>query len=495
MSILSRVAGGAGRVVQRTVVLAACGLLGLVLVQAVAAADPTPSPGGGGPASPGGSPLATLAPEPSAAPAPEASLTDVQKNTCYTCHTAIDNTQHAIAQQWKESVHGQNGIGCADCHGGDPTSDEVTVAMSKAAGFVGIPDRTTTVGLCGTCHANVDRMRQFQIPTDQLEKYRASVHGQRLLSAKDTRVANCTDCHGTHDVKKASNPTAAVYPLNVPKLCASCHADPRLMAPYGIRTDQFAVYQQSVHGKALLLNQDLRAPTCASCHGSHDAKPPQSSEVVGVCGKCHTATQALYEESRHAKLDVGPKCWTCHGTHDVVQPDESRFFHPRTPEIDCTTCHNPEDRTLRLNADRFTKDADRRCDTCHHEGSILYSQAKGIYGALDRANTAYQQAKAKIDEAAGAGMIVSDADVQLTEARTSLIRARATVHTTKLTTVAALADAVTTKTGEAEQFAEKKLQESLFRREAMVVVLGLIAVNVLALNLLRRKIHQGDPSG
>ncbi len=129
------------------------------------------------------------------------------------------------------------------------------------------------------------------------------------------------------------------------------------MEPYGIPTDQFAIYQNSVHGKALLLNQDMRAPTCASCHGSHDAKPPQSSEVVGVCGKCHTATQALYEESRHSKLDVGPKCWTCHGTHDVAQPDESRFFHPKPPEIDCTTCHNPSDRTLILNADRFTNDA------------------------------------------------------------------------------------------------------------------------------------------
>jgi hypothetical protein len=511
MSLLSRIAGGAARTARLVLVSAAAALLGLILVQAVAAESPSPgsvatpsaSPDASAaptfgllpsaqPASPGGQP--SEAPAPAPAPAPGESLPAAQQNTCYTCHSAIDNKQHDIAQQWKDSVHGQNSIGCADCHGGDPTSDEVTVAMSTTAGFIGKPARSASVGVCGTCHSNVERMRQYQIPTDQLAKYQASVHGQRLLTAQDTRVAICIDCHGVHDIKKASDPTAAVYPLNVPKLCASCHADVKLMEPYGIPTNQYALYEASVHGKALLVNQDMRAPTCASCHGSHDAKPPQSSEVVGVCGKCHTATQALYAESKHSRLDVGPKCWTCHGTHDVAQPDESRFFHPKPPELDCTTCHNAQDQTLVLNADRFASDQDRRCDTCHHQGSIIYSQAQGIFSSLDRANTAYQAADDRIGEAAGAGMIVSDADVQLSQALTSLIRARAAVHTTKLTSVATLADEAAAKAAEAQAFADTKLQESVFRRQAMVVVLVLILVNVLALLVLRRRIDHDHSS-
>ena len=478
MSFRPRIVDRATRVVRLVLVLAVLGLLGLALVEAVAAADPTAVPSPSGPVQASSDPGLTVAPQ----------------DTCYACHTAIDNAQHEIALKWKDSIHGQNGIGCAGCHGGDPTSDEVTVAMSREAGFIGTPDRTTTVGVCGNCHSDVERMRQYQLPTDQLVKYQASVHGQRLLTAQDTRVAICIDCHGVHDVKKASDPTAAVYPLNVPKLCASCHADARLMAPYGIPTDQFEVYQGSVHGKALLIDQDLRAPSCASCHGSHDAKPPTSSEVVGVCGKCHTATQALYEQSRHARLAVGPKCWTCHGTHDVAQPDESRFFHLQVPDVDCTTCHNPSDRTLILNADRFTNDQDRRCDTCHHENSILYSQAQGIRNALDVANVAYQTAAERINEAAGAGMIVSDADVTLSQARTFLIRGRAEVHTTKLSAVAALSDEASAKAAEAQQFAETKLQESTSRRQAMVVVLAIILVNVLALYVLRRRIdhHPGS---
>lgn len=414
---------------------------------------------------------------------------------CVDCHARIDSEQHDITEAWTASVHGQASITCADCHGGDPTSDEVGVAMSVAAGFRGVPSRPETVALCGICHSDVERMRQYQIPTDQYAKYKSSVHGQKLLTSQDARVAICTDCHGDHDVKKASDPTAKVYPLNVPALCASCHADADKMAPYGIETDQYEIYKESVHGKALLGASDLRAPSCASCHGSHDAKPPTSAEVVGVCGKCHTATQALYEQSRHAKLDVGPKCWTCHGTHDVAQPSEARFFHPKPPEIDCTTCHDARDRSLILRPTQFENDADRRCDTCHHTDSIIYAQAQGIYNALARASAAYDEAAGKIQDAADVGMIVSDADVQLAEAKTSLIRARAAVHTTRLTDVAVLADETVAKAEEARSFADARLADSLFRRQAMIVILGIILINVVALVLIRRRLSHAHVEG
>lgn len=467
-------------------------MLALVGVQAVLAESPSPSaaPDAGASGSP--APTETARPSGSSAPAstrPPASPVASGKadtNTCYSCHTQVDGKQHTIADTWKGSIHAANGIGCADCHGGDPTSDKVTTAMDPNKGFKGVPDRQQTVGVCGTCHSDVERMRQYQIPTDQFAKYKTSVHGQKLLANNDTKVAICTDCHGTHDVKKASDPTSKVYPLNVPELCASCHADGKYMETYGIPTDQLDVYKGSVHGEALLLGKDMRAPNCASCHGSHDAQPPTSATVVDVCGKCHTATQALYDQSRHAEVSNGPKCWTCHGTHDVVKPSEARFFHPTPPQIDCATCHNLADRSLKLNADKFQNDDDRRCDTCHHPDSLLYSQAQGLKGALDKAATAYDEAVAKINEAALAGMIVADADVTVTQSKTALIQARAAVHTTKLTDVGAKTDAAIAKALEAEQFAQARLDESFFRRQAMIVVLALIAVTVLALMLLRR---------
>ena len=79
--------------------------------------------------------------------------------------------------------------------------------------------------------------------------------GQGLLvllgvEADDTRVAVCTDCHGSHDVKKVSDPSAAVFALNIPNLCSGCHGDAQRMEPYGIPTDQFDVYSDS----ALVVN-------------------------------------------------------------------------------------------------------------------------------------------------------------------------------------------------------------------------------------------------
>jgi Cytochrome c3 len=436
---------------------------------------------------PSGTPGPTLPP----APKPIVHPSDGTSNTCYDCHSAVNPTQTTIAAAWKASVHGQNGVGCADCHGGDPRSDSMSVAMSSSAGFIGKPSKSVSVGVCGSCHSDASRMSQYQLNTDQYSKYATSVHGQ-LLATGDERVAACIDCHGSHDVKKASDPTASVYPLNVPKLCSSCHSDATLMQSYGIPTDQYAIYTQSVHGKDLLESSDLRAPTCASCHGAHDAQPPTSAVVVEVCGKCHTATQALYEKSRHSTLTVGPKCWTCHGTHDVQPTGEYRLFHPTPPTVVCTTCHNPVDNTFQLKSEQFANDADRRCDTCHHSASDEYAQASGIGDVLVKAATDYDTASAKLAQAAQDGMIVTDGNLALGEANTNLIQARATVHTTSLTEVAKLADAAVASAGKAESFANTKLDESLFRRQAMVAVVLLIALNVVALMAIRRRLHQDD---
>ncbi len=424
-------------------------------------------------------------------PTPIAHPGDASSTGCVDCHAKVDAKQQVIAEDWESSVHAKEGVGCADCHGGDPRSDEITIGMAEAKGFQGVPGRDRIVGLCGGCHANAQRMSGYQVPTDQYSKYYSSVHGQRLLTAKDTRVAICVDCHGSHAVKPASDPTAKVYPLNVPDLCASCHADATKMQPYGIPTDQFDIYKLSVHGKQLLEEQDLRAPTCASCHGSHAAKPPRSDEVVDVCGKCHTATQALYEESAHSRIPaVGPKCWTCHGTHDVSQPDERLFLHEGgVPDYLCATCHSPVDQSLRLEIDRFEDPADRRCDTCHHGQSNIFSQVQAIAGAIGGAAEGYDTALSRISQAASLGMLVADAEVAAAEAKTGLIRARAAVHTTKLATISALTDETIAKAKAAEDIANAKLTESDFRRQAMIVVIALIIGNVLVLMAIRRRIH------
>jgi hypothetical protein len=492
-----------GRWLRRTVALAFLALLLLVFAGTVAGQSPS-SPGsdtadasvaGAGaageltayPLSPdaGTAPGSYLLLAP--APTPIVHPDDGSSNTCYDCHVKTSPEQQQISETWQASIHGQGGVTCADCHGGDPTSDEITIAMGEQANFIGVPGREQSVGICGSCHSDPDIMGPYGLPTDQYEAYYTSVHGERLASAKDDKVAICIDCHGSHDVKKASDPTAPVYSFNIPQLCSSCHSDVSLMEPYGIPTDQYDVYAASIHGQKLLEEKDIRAPNCASCHGSHGAKPPTSAEVVDVCGKCHTATQELYLQSKHSRLEeAAPKCWTCHGTHDVALSGEYLFFHETPPDYTCTTCHDPVDQSLTLDRTHFENPEDRRCDTCHHPESLIHAQIEGIHGALTGAVDANDAAGASIDEAASLGMLVNDAEVKLTEAKTALIQGRAAVHTTKLTEVTVHTDESVVKANEAQAIADAQIQESILRRQVMVIVVIIIAINVVALYALKR---------
>ena len=78
-------------------------------------------------------------------------------------------------------------------------------------------------------------------------------------------------------------------------------------------------------------------------------------------------------------------------------------------------------------------------------------------------------------------MIVNQAEVILSDAFTSLVTARAKIHTTNVTAITELTDASIASSEEAKAFAEDKLSEYLFRRQAMVVVIVVIGINIFAL--------------
>ncbi len=168
------------------------------------------------------------------------------KDSCLECHSQMAGDLQAPAAAFRSSVHLQHGFTCAACHGGDPNSDDPEAAMSKAHGFVGVPPRTAVPKLCARCHSDPNFMRKYNPSerVDQDAEYETSVHGQRLAKG-DVRVAVCIDCHGVHDIRAARDALSPVYPLNLPKTCAQCHADAAHMAPYKIPTDQYANYLNS----------------------------------------------------------------------------------------------------------------------------------------------------------------------------------------------------------------------------------------------------------
>jgi hypothetical protein len=235
------------------------------------------------------------------------------------------------------------------------------------------------------------------------------------------------------------------------------------MAPYNIPTNQFDLYKQSVHGHALLDNQDFRAPNCATCHGTHGAAPPGFDEVANVCGSCHGATQDHYLKSPHASGDESsPKCVTCHGRYDVSEPSEAMYLGSEP----------------------------RHCGACHDPDSPPGQVAQSLYDSITAAAEAEEEAEVAIESAARLGMLVSPMEARLREASTSLITARAAQHTVDIDTVNEHADDALVIAEEVKADAEAAVAESIFRRQAMIVAVVAIGLIIVALYLLKRELDR-----
>lgn len=389
-----------------------------------------------------------------------------EANTCLECHRALGDEGARIAAEWESSLHSRRGVTCAHCHGGDPAAPDIASSMSEDAGYIGVPVKASIPALCASCHSDPQLMRQYNIPTDQWAKFQESAHGQRLEEG-DTRVATCFDCHGGHAMNPANEPSSSVYPTNIPPMCATCHSDDEYMRPYDLPTDQAELYAESVHGMALLEEQDLRAPSCATCHGKHGAAPPGFTEVANVCGTCHPATQSYYAEGEHALPSSGavgnPKCVTCHGQHDIVWTSE----------------------------DLFLGDQPGSCGDCHGLGSERGEVAVQMYEALAGAAQSLDEAELVLQEAAGSGLIVAPEQAKLHDATTSLVEARAAQHNVRFDTLTQLTDEVVAVSEEVEDSAEKAMRDAVVRRWAMVVAVAAIGVTTLVLYLVKRELDRG----
>jgi hypothetical protein len=242
--------------------------------------------------------------------------------SCLTCHPDVKT-------EFEQSVHAKRVV-CTSCHGGDPNA--VGLQAHAAPNYIGKPRRQDIPSLCASCHADGERMRASGLPIDQYAQYQRSEHGLRLAQG-DTRVAVCTDCHGTHRILSREEPTSPVAARNVPATCARCHADAELMAAYGLPADQLEKFRNSVHGVALFVDEHPAAPTCATCHGAHGASDVQ---VTKMCGHCHTRTREYFEQSPHRTAVQQGKmsdCVSCHGYHDIAPPSSHLF------ETSCPACH------------------------------------------------------------------------------------------------------------------------------------------------------------
>lgn len=300
----------------------------------------------------------------------------------------------------------------------------------------------------------------------------SGIRVEYLESAHAPVGVTCVDCHGgdpnTLDYRAAHLGSATPTRAQIPQLCASCHADPIKMKPYGLRIDQYAEYQTSEHGKAFAAG-DLNVAICTDCHTSHRVMSrfePRSSvhpqNLAQTCARCHADPELMRQYGLRTDVVEGfrqgvhgdalqkgnpraPTCATCHGLHgstllaseDIVTVcgtchiAERQYFdrsahRSRTGSDEfkgCAACHG-DHRILPAQRDLF----DTVCTQCHSSGTSAHALGEKLKTLLVQSQQALHDAETVLKQADSMAFDVSGYRSRLHEAQTHFLQARTAQH-------------------------------------------------------------------
>jgi len=363
-------------------------------------------------------------------------------DTCLECHSEWEDNDRAPSKLISTDVHFKAGLGCADCHGGDPTLEDMD-DVRQYKNYLGVPEPEEIPLFCAGCHSNPAYMIKHNpsLSTDQFDKYKTSVHGKLLLGKGDTKAANCVSCHSVHDIASPRIPTSTVYAVNIPTTCAECHGDAGYMAEYKIPTDQYEKFAGSVHGIALLERNDLGAPACNDCHGNHGAIPPGVTSISAVCGLCHSLIADEFSRSPHKKAfdDLGyPECEGCHSNHLVQKPQH--YWMGTSDSSICVNCHAFDD------------------------GTIALTSAETMHKSLVDLHDAYTRAESRTNDGELKGMMVTDLRFKLKEVKQFIIKTGTAIHSFNDSVVVKTAEPGLQLANKVYESAAAKIDEYYYRR-------------------------------
>jgi len=182
------------------------------------------------------------------------------------------------------------------------------------------------------------------------EKTQDSMHA-KVATAGNQDAPVCTDCHGSHNIQPPAEPRSRIS-----HTCGQCHKQ--------IVDD----YKQSVHGGALIQENNPDVPVCTDCHGVHNIQDPRTSQfridTPDLCAGCHADSDLmskyglsadvynLYNLSWHG-VDVAvykarwpairhesAVCTDCHGTHKILKTgDPASMVSSGNLLATCQKCH------------------------------------------------------------------------------------------------------------------------------------------------------------
>lgn len=244
------------------------------------------------------------------------------------------------------------GMSCGECHDGFGRFPHVQPATTRS---------------CASCHPEAE------------EAWLGSVHAEPDREGLGT--AECTACHGVHDVKTAEEWAAAAGARTGNARCLGCH------------------------GTAVLPPGDVHGDTvaCAACHDPHatrDVDEASSRVAPGAqaetCGACHEEPATRFVDDVHGTalasfdsmgaaelaLDVAeppPSCTSCHGGHGVSGPEQAGFAAEMVDR--CATCHGDYAEryfgTYHGKATALGSEIAATCDACHGAHGVLPASDPG----------------------------------------------------------------------------------------------------------------------
>lgn len=262
---------------------------------------------------------------------------------CLTCHSDPTLTKklpngeilslYVEESKFSASVHGRAGQTCQSCH------TNITGFPHPAFPAADLRDASFKLYTsCQQCH-----QKQYKETLD-------SMHA-RALAAGQRDAPICTDCHTAHEVSKPGQPR-----VKIPQTCENCHS---------VIYNQ---YKTSVHGAALVNENNLDVPTCVDCHGVHNIGDPTTAafrlKSPQLCASCHTdpakmskynlstnvlnsyvadfhgTTIAIFEKQSPDAASNKAVCYDCHGIHDILSAKDpnSAVFKDNLLKT-CEQCH------------------------------------------------------------------------------------------------------------------------------------------------------------
>ena len=205
---------------------------------------------------------------------------------------------------------------------------------------------------CTSCHVDITDLakhmrKEIKVQKVQCERCHKKQNSEHYASVHAEKGVTCAQCHTdihTHNYWKNDKRIAVAK-------CVQCH-------------DKEAVYQKSVHGKAVA-SGNMDSAACHDCHNLHaidklaGAKDHKGREFhTKVCMKCHSDQKMMarnkvtnvavksYMESYHGKnyrLGFPEKvagCADCHTAHSVLpKSDPLSSVNPANMVKQCAPCH------------------------------------------------------------------------------------------------------------------------------------------------------------